>query len=294
MNEMTTIEKRGLQAISTPSGKIVIVAADQRNSMKAVVQDTPGDTSAITVEELAAIKADLVRHLANHAPAILLDPEIALPQIVDDGILARDTALVVGLDASGFALEDGLRYTSFVPGMSVAAGRRYGADVLKMLYYTRPDLQPFGSRVWSQVRDLITECEKEGILLIVELLTYQVEDESDEDYQAAFADLVIDGARLAVAAGAKLLKLQYPGSAQGCRAVTEAAQGVPWAVLSAGVDHETFVKQVGIAVSEGCAGAMAGRAIWKDSLSFDADTRKDLLTNRALPRLVELSSVVNG
>jgi tagatose 1,6-diphosphate aldolase len=294
MNEMTTIEKRGLQAISTPSGKIVIVAADQRNSMKAVVQDTPGDTSAITVEELAAIKADLVRHLANHAPAILLDPEIALPQIVDDGILARDTALVVGLDASGFALEDGLRYTSFVPGMSVAGGRRYGADVLKMLYYTRPDLQPFGSRVWSQVRDLITECEKEGILLIVELLTYQVEDESDEDYQAAFADLVIDGARLAVAAGAKLLKLQYPGSAQGCRAVTEAAQGVPWAVLSAGVDHETFVKQVGIAVSEGCAGAMAGRAIWKDSLSFDADTRKDLLTNRALPRLVELSSVVNG
>lgn len=294
MNEMTTIEKRGLQAISTPGGKILIVAADQRNSMKAVVQDTPGETSAITLSELATIKADLVTHLANHAPAILLDPEVALPQIVDDGILARDTALVVGLDASGFAVEDGLRYTSFVPGMSAKEARRYGADVLKMLYYTRPDLQPAGSRVWNEVRDLVAECEQEGILLIVELLTYQVEGESDEDYKVAFADLVIEGARRAVAAGSKLLKLQYPGSAESARAVTEAAQGVPWAVLSAGVDHETFVKQVAIAVSEGCAGAMAGRAIWKDSLSFDAETRKDLLINRALPRLMELSNVVDG
>jgi len=294
MNEMNTIEKRGLQAISTPGGKILIVAADQRNSMKAVVQDTPGETAAITVEELATIKADLVRHLANHAPAILLDPEVALPQIVDEGVLSRDTALVVGLDASGFVVEDGLRYTSFVPGMSAAEARRYGADVLKMLYYTRPDLQPAGSRVWQEVSDLVAECEKEGILLIVELLTYQVEGESDEDYKAAFADLVIDGARLAVAAGAKLLKLQYPGSAESCQAVTKASNGVPWAVLSAGVDHETFVKQVAIAVAEGCAGAMAGRAIWKDSLSFDATVREDLLTNRALPRLIELSRVVNG
>jgi tagatose 1,6-diphosphate aldolase len=36
------------------------------------------------------------------------------------------------------------------------------------------------------------------------------------------------------------LKLQYPGSAEACAAVTAAAAGVPWAVLSAGVDHTTF------------------------------------------------------
>lgn len=294
MNAMTTIEKRGLQSISTPGGKILIVAADQRNSMKAVVQDTPGDPADLTVSELATIKADLVHHLANHGPAILLDPEVALPAIVDDGVLGRNTALVVGLDASGFVVEDGLRYTAFVPGMSVAEARRYGADVLKMLYYTRPDLQPSDSKVWKEVEALVTECEKEGILLIVELLTYRVESESPEDYDAAFASLVIEGARMAVAAGAKLLKLQYPGSAEACRAVTAAAQGVPWAVLSAGVDHETFVAQVAIAVSEGCAGAMAGRAIWKDSLSFDPKIREELLTTRALPRLLELSKVVEG
>ena len=73
-----------------------------------------------------------------------------------------------------------------------------------------------------------------------------------------------------------------------------AANGVPWAVLSAGVDHETFVEQVAIAMANGAGGAMAGRALWKDSLSASATTRKDYLTNRALPRLRELADAVDG
>jgi hypothetical protein len=36
MNELTTLERRSMSAISTPGGKMLIVAADQRNSMKAV------------------------------------------------------------------------------------------------------------------------------------------------------------------------------------------------------------------------------------------------------------------
>ena len=131
-------------------------------------------------------------------------------------------------------------------------------------------------------------------MLIVELLTYQLDGESDEAYAEAFPSLVAEGARLAVACGAKVLKLQYPASAEGCQAVTEAANGVPWAVLSAGVDHETFVEQVAIAMANGAGGAMAGRALWKDSLSASATTRKDYLTNRALPRLRELADAVDG
>ncbi len=104
----------------------------------------------------------------------------------------------------------------------------------------------------------------------------------------------MDGAALAVACGAKILKLQYPGSAEASARVTEAAQGVPWAVLSAGVDHETFIEQVRTAVANGASGAMAGRSLWKDSLSIDADRREELLSGRALPRLRELADAVDG
>jgi sulfofructosephosphate aldolase len=294
MNALNTLERRALQSISTPDGHMLIVAADQRNGMKAAIKDAPNGSEAITRDELAAVKADLVRHLANHAPAILLDPEVALPAIVDDAVLDRDTALVVGLDASGFETVDGLKYTRFVPGVTPRTVRDFGGGVAKMLYYTRPDKQGADSRVAQEIRDLVAACEAEGLLLIVELLTYQLEGESDEEYAAAFSNLVIDGAALAVACGSKILKLQYPGSAEASAAVTAAAQGVPWAVLSAGVDHETFIGQVATAVANGAAGAMAGRSLWKDSLSIDPQLREQLLTERALPRLRELADAVDG
>ena len=293
-NELTTQERRQLASISTADGHMLIVAADQRNSMKAVIQDAPNGTSAISTAELADAKADLVRHLANHGPAILLDPEVALPAIPDEGVLARDTALVVGLDASGFETVNGLKYTRYVEGMSPRRVRELGGDVAKMLWYTRPDKQDLDDRVAQEIRDLTAACAEEGLLLIVELLTYQLEGESDDEYKAAFPKLVADGARLAVECGAKILKLQYPGSSEGADLVTEAAAGVPWAVLSAGVDHETFIVQVRDAMAHGAAGAMAGRSLWKDALSVDPARREELLTTRALPRLRELEAAVDG
>ena len=291
---MRTTERRGLAAISTPAGRVLIVAADQRNGMKAAMTDAPDGPGSISTAELAAAKADLVRHLGNHAPAILLDPEVALPAVVDDGVLARDTALVVGMDASGYETVDGLRHTRFVPGVTARRVRDLGGDVAKMLWYLRPDKQDAESRAAREMRELIAACGDEGVLLIVELLTYRLEGETEEEYAAAFPALVAGGAKLAVDCGAKVLKLQYSGSAEGCAAVTAAAGGVPWAVLSAGVDHETFLGQVAAAVANGAAGAMAGRSLWKDSLSVSAELREDYLTKRALPRLHELAEVVDG
>lgn len=294
MNQLTTVERRGLSAISTPGGRMLIVAADQRNGMRAAMSDAPDGPASISTAELAAAKADLVRYLANNAPAILLDPEVALPAVVDDGVLIRGTSLVVGMDASGFETVDGLRYTRLVPGVTARRVRELGGDAAKMLWYLRPDRQDAESRVAAEMRELIEACTAEGVLLIVELLTYRLEGETEQEYAAAFPALVADGARLARECGAKVLKLQYPGSAEGCAAVTAAADGVPWAVLSAGVDHETFLGQVATAMANGAGGAMAGRSLWKDSLSVSSDLRRDYLTKRALPRLRELAAVVDG
>jgi sulfofructosephosphate aldolase len=47
-------------------------------------------------------------------------------------------------------------------------------------------------------------------------------------------------------------------------------------------------------MANGAGGAMAGRSLWKDSLSVSPDLRRDHLTKRALPRLRELAAVVDG
>ncbi|MFP5283278.1 MAG: tagatose-bisphosphate aldolase [Actinomycetes bacterium] len=292
MNELTTLERRAMARLLTPGGRMLIVAADQRNSMKAVMTDAPD--GSVTTDQLADAKRDIVTHLANHGPAILLDPEVALPQVVDEAVLSADTALVVGMDASGFEVVDGLRYTGYVPGVTPRTVRDLGGDVAKMLFYLRPDQQDLTSPVASQVRELVEACAAEGLLLIVEVLTYRLESETDEEYRQIFPTLISEAARFCVAAGAKVLKLPYPGSAEGSAAVTEAAEGVPWAVLSAGVDHGTFLQQIETAVANGAMGAMAGRSLWKDSLAVSAQTRASLLTSRALPRLRELRAVLDG
>ena len=227
MNELNTLERRGMAAISTPSGRMLIVAADQRNGMKAVMTDASDGPDSVTAEQLADAKSDLVRYLGNHAPAILLDPQVALPRVVDDSTLARNTALVVGMDASGFETVDGLRYTRYVEDVTARGVRELGGDVAKMLFYIRPDRQSADSRVGDEIRDLVKSCREEGLLLIVEVLTYRLDDETEEDNKAAFPGLVVDAAGIAVECGAKVLKLPYPGSAEASAAVTAAAAGVP-------------------------------------------------------------------
>ena len=178
--------------------------------------------------------------------------------------------------------------------MTPARVRELGGDVAKMLFYMRSDQREADRRSSSTRSPSSWRRAGRGRAAHRRDPRLPARGESDEAYGEIFPELVADAARIAVAAGSKVLKLQYPGSAEAGAAVTEAAAGVPWAVLSAGVDHETFVGQVRTAVENGAGGAMAGRSLWKDSLSIASAKREELLTNRALPRLRELADVVDG
>lgn len=290
---MSTVERRAFSRLTTPAGRMLVVAADQRNGMRAVM-NCPEGPEGVSVEELAEAKADLVAHLGNHAPAILLDPEVALPKVVDEGTLTPGTALVVGMDASGFEEVDGLRYTRYVPGVGVGTVRELGGDAAKMLWYLRPDQPASVERVSAEITELVEACAAEGVLLIVEILTYRLEGETEQEYADRFPGLVAEAARISVEHGAKVLKLAYPGSAEACEAVSRAAGDVPWAVLSAGVDHSTFVGQVRTAVAHGAVGAMAGRSLWKDSLAMTTADREQLLSSQARPRLAELVETIDN
>jgi tagatose 1,6-diphosphate aldolase len=90
------------------------------------------------------------------------------------------------------------------------------------------------------------------------------------------------------------MKLQFPGSLEGCEAVTAALDGIPWAVLSAGVDHATFLEQLRTALAGGASGAIAGRSLWKDCLAADPTERARRLRELAVPRLREIQTVLGG
>src|SRR5207244_13307941 len=100
------------------------------------------------------------------------------------------------------------------------------------------------------------------------------------------------GSRLCLETGAKVLKLPYPGTAESCAAITAMCGPVPWSVLTAGVDHETFLGQVETAMANGASGVIAGRALWKDCVFLDRARTREALIEKALPRLKQIQAIL--
>jgi tagatose 1,6-diphosphate aldolase len=270
MASMTTAELRGYQQICGTDGAMMVIACDQRGGMRTLLASDPTEQAGISDATLGETKSDIVQYLANEASCVLLDPLCAVPKVVDDGVLARDIALLIGLDASGFdRTPEGYRLSRLVPGITARRVRELGGTGGKIMVYLRSD------RPEANVHN-------------IEILRRCIADA----FAAKVPELVVGGTRICLDCGSKVLKLPYPGSAEACAAVSRLAGEVPWAVLSAGVDHATFLGQVETAMRNGASGVIAGRALWKDCISLDRSIQANRLTAIAVPRLREIQAVI--
>lgn len=293
MSHMSTSERRGYQQICGANGAMLVIACDQRGGMRTLITSDAAQQAAITEKQLGKVKADITRYLASQASCVLVDPICAVPDLVDNGIIARDTALLIGLDASGWDTSpEGYRLSKLVPGIDARRVRELGGNGGKIMVYLRSDKPEANTHNLEIMRRCIDDFAREDLLLVVEFLTYRLEGESEESYQQIFSELIHEGTRLSLECGAKVLKIPYPGSAKACRNITALAGDVPWAVLSAGVDHTTFLKQVEDAMSNGASGVIAGRALWKDCISLDSQITREKLETLAVPRLREIQAVI--
>ena len=285
----TVAEKRALDQLSTPEGHLAILAADQRTKLVAArtAAGLPDD-----IESLREFKLDLVEALAPVAPAVLLDPEIGLPHVLERGAFPARTGLLVSLERSGaIRTPEGLRAVELLPEHGAAGVRRLGGTGAKLLVRLRADREDADGANAAVIRSVAADCAAADLALVVEVLTYRLDDEDEAAFARRRADLIREGALLAEVAGARYLKLEYAGDEAACAAVSEAL-GAPWALLSAGVDHETFVGQLRDALAGGASGFIAGRSIWKEAVAMDRSERRAFLAGEARRRLEELLAVV--
>ncbi|WP_246191170.1 tagatose-bisphosphate aldolase [Aureimonas leprariae] len=292
-SRMTTAELRGYHQICGPDGAMMVIACDQRGGMRTLLASDPEAQARIGNDVLGHTKADITRYLASQASCVLVDPVCAVPHLVDDAVLARDTALLIGLDASGWDTSpEGYRLSKLVEGVDARRVRALGGTGGKIMVYLRSDTPAANTHNIAILEQTIADFAREDLLLVVEFLTYALEGESAEEYKAKIPELIQGGSRICLELGSKVLKIPYPGSAESCAAVTALAGDVPWAVLSAGVDHETFLGQVETAMRNGASGVIAGRSLWKDCISLDrAETRMRLETV-AVPRLRQIQAAI--
>jgi sulfofructosephosphate aldolase len=280
----TTSENRALQQLSTREGALAVVAADQRVSLRAMFERAG---AASDLEGLREFKRALMAALAPAASAVLLDPEIALPDVVDGGLVPADVGLLVSVEVSGAEWDGGLSPARLLPEFGAAGVRKMGGTAAKLLVRVRADRENTAGHNAAIVREVIRDCAEHDLLAVVEGLVFPLPDEPDEDYRRRRPDLIRDCAVLLEECGAKYLKLEYPGSEAACRAISDAV-GVPWALLSAGVDHPTFVVQLRAARAAGASGFIAGRSIWKEAVGLPAADRDAFLAGEGRRRLEEL------
>ncbi len=293
---MTIGKWRRLQQTAGPKGTFYIVAIDHRGPLRRSLQaESPqGNTN----EVLTALKKDIVRHLAPAASAVLLDPETSAAQCVADGSMPPNTGLIVALD-TGSTGDPLNRTTGLVEGWSVEKTVRMGAEGVKMLLYYNPQAPQAAERE-GLVRKVARDCAQYDIPFFLEPLSYASDDQNRPLPPEQRRNVVIETARRLVPLGVDILKAEFPVDVSAepdeniwrdaCEELT-AVSKVPWVLLSAGVSYDTFLKQVRIACKAGASGVMAGRAVWKEAVTLDLDTRNNFLKNTAYGRMRRLGSL---
>ena len=287
---LSTAERRALRQIQTAGGRFAVVAADHGQPLVDML-DSLGVPSAQADQR--AFKADLVDTVGRDASAVLLDPDVSLPAIVDEDVLPRDVGLLVRIEADGHQLGDGLRRSALIDGLGAEGARALGATAAKVMVFLRADREDLDGYTADMVRAALEDCARADLLCVMELMTYRLDDESPEEFAARKQDLVVEGAVFLQECGSKVLKLEYAGSAQACRRVTGAID-VPWAVLSAGVGHEAFCDQLRASMDGGADGFIAGRSLWKEAVGRPAADRRAFLDGVARRRLEDLLAIVDA
>jgi len=313
--ELTTGKFEGIAHISNSRGLFMMVATDQRGSLKKMIN--PENPKAVTDDDLKRTKISLIRCLVGRksggrATGVLVDPEYSYEKdFLKQCNIPANVGVLMGIESTGYggqgeyAPKVGI-FGGLTPDEGVRKIKMRGASAVKMLVYHRVD-SPTHEHQEAMVRAVGEACVKYDIPFLLEPMSHPIAGGPDKKSDPkGFARIKPD---LVISTAAELtkpeyhvdvLKAEFPldlkyaeelgqDPAEACRELTEASR-VPWVVLSAGVDYPEFRENVKYAVQNGASGFLAGRAIWKEGVG-----RKDIdefLLTTGVKRLNELSDLV--
>jgi len=302
MAKLTIGKIRGLQQVANESGTFTVLAMDHRDSFKKMIN--PSATDAVSYEETVARKVEMCSSLSPYASAVLLDPIYGAAQCIQQAALPGNRGLLVSIEESGYGGGKENRVTSLLKDWGVEKIKRLGASAVKLLVYYRPDLKELARRQLEVVERVALECQKFDIPLFVEPVSYPVGSELNDP--TAFAKrkeaIVLETASHMTALPIDVLKAEFPADmkynkdkaalARLCRELDNISR-VPWVLLSAGVDIESFATQVEIACNAGASGFLGGRAIWQEVMPMiDSAKRIEFFRSTVVPRMQRLNEIV--
>lgn len=274
-----------LDALARDSGTFLMVAMDQRESLRRMLAEHGHDA---TDERMIAFKTAVARELAPHASGFLMDRDYGFEEVARI-VEPMSCGLIFAVDAldqePGQVVED----TDIDTRADVAAAKAAGAVAIKLLVIWRDDDRR-ADRI-DLARRFVELAAQHGVLSVLEPVVRAA--------NAAFDDAIVEAAGELGAVQPDLYKCQVPMHGRGdpveiarrCREI-DAALSCPWVVLSQGVDPGDFPSAVEAACTGGASGMLAGRAVWTATLGARDPTHR--LREHSVPRLEQLAAIVDA
>ncbi|MFK7803340.1 MAG: tagatose 1,6-diphosphate aldolase [Anaerolineae bacterium] len=280
---------RGLQATSNKQNIFTILAVDHGASLAGTIR--PGAPESVSYADMVGVKRNVLSHLAPSASGVLIDPVYGLGPAVLNGAVPGNVGMLLAVEDGDYASVT--KEARLFDGWSVAQAKRAGANGIKCFFYFHPDDKAVAEHQEKFVRQLSADCAEHDIPLFAEPLSYDVTPETRRA-------VVIETARQVSRWDIDILKIEFPIDSnvetdvavwsEACEELS-AASVTPWALLSAGVDFDTFAKQVEIACKAGASGYLVGRAVWKEGVVLEGDEQIQFWQNVAQPRLEQLAQI---
>jgi sulfofructosephosphate aldolase len=266
-----------LDALARESGTFLMVAMDQRESLRTMLAEHGHDATDGRMERF---KVAVARELSPYASGFLIDRGYvdAVAPLVPHGLILAVDRLV---QEPGAIVEDTSLEEDVVPPANAVA--------LKLLVIWRDDDRR-AERV-EMSRRFVELAAQHGLLSVLEPVVRVPEERREE--------AIVEAARELGAVRPALYKCQVPLAGRGDPAeITrwsreiDAVLPCPWVVLSQGVDPADFPRAVEAACKGGASGMLAGRAVWTATLSEDDPTES--LREHSVPRLQQLAQIVDA
>jgi len=282
-----------LASIADEDGRVIVLAMDQRATLARML--TAADRPAQPAD-LAQFKVDVIGALSPLSSGVLTDVDYGVGPVRKAHALAPGVGLLIAAEPATKQTFHGEYVNAVDPAQNAAWVKENTGDALKFLIYWNPDRVPAEGEpdlariTLDVVAGIVADCITERIPSVIEPL---VSFAPDAEVSAAEQEAAVVRSAIRLAPlGMSLLKLEWPGSADGCAELTKNLGSVPWALLSAGVRYEAFLDRVETAMAQGAVGVIAGRAIWGEAVDYVGEERRSWLADVAVPRMRGLADLV--
>ena len=257
------------------NNKFLMLALDHRGSFKKLMN--PQNPDAVSDEQVIKLKNEIIEALKDQFSALLIDEAWGLEACHE---VCQIKPFLLPLEKSSHTGITELEY-------SALQIKNLGASGAKLLIDFDPDSENYSHQL-EVAKKVMEDCKAADFPLFLEIVTGSV-------------DKVLKSLQQFLDFGIKpdVWKLEYPGSAEKCQKLTEtlrlrSGSLTPWILLTGGQTFEEFREHFKIASQNGCAGFLAGRALWQEVATLQG-VEKEKFLKETLPErfkiLAEIATI---